>query len=496
MLIYYLIICALKFAKGEPNFVLILTDDQDLLLNGMVPMTKTVQLVANNGKTFQNAYVNTPLCCPSRSTILTGQYIHNTGVSNNSLEGNCSSAAWQENLEPFSIASLLKKNKNYVNFYAGKYMNQYGSEAAGGLHHVPEGYDWWIGLKGNSKYYNYTLSINGTSRHFSGDYLTDVLARYSLNFLDNKPGNRPFFMTIATPAPHAPFTPAERHKNVFKNATAPRTPSFNHSSSNKHWLVHMPPEFLPTDARILDNVQQLRLESLLAVDELVDKVVEKLKSLSLFEDTYVIYMSDNGFHIGQFGQPWDKRQPYETDLRIPLIISGPNISKKSLEEFPVSAADIAPTVLDIAGVPIPANIDGRSFKERLFSSRKKLYNERIFIEYRGEANAKSIDDDCPWKYDKHLSECSVQQWCKCQDSRNNTYACVLELSDVGKFKFCEFYDEKHTYEAYDLITDPYELNNVVNDLNSTSLMSYKGIMRKFRTCTGRNCRKISRKSSL
>ncbi|XP_072394803.1 N-acetylglucosamine-6-sulfatase-like [Diabrotica undecimpunctata] len=472
--------------KGEPNFILIITDDQDLLLDGMIPMKKTVELIANNGKTFQNAYVNTPICCPSRSTILTGKYLENTGVVNNSISGNCSSLAWQQTHEPHSIAALLKSAKNYTTYYSGKYLNQYGTKEAGGVKHIPVGYDWWIGLQGNSKYYNYTLSVNGTGHFFSNKYLTDALAGYSLSFLTNKPNDKPVFMIVAPPAPHAPFTPAKRHENAFAGTKAVRTPSFNHSGYDKHWLVRMYPQHLPENVEILDSIQQHRLESLLAVDELVDRIVQKLKVLNIFQETYIIYTSDNGFHIGQFSQPWDKRQPYETDVRVPFIVSGPNVPRKTLETFPISSVDIAPTILDLAGVNIPSSINGKSFKKELLSEKTEPFVKFISISYKGEANQNSIDKSCPWTYDPNLSECTLDQWCKCQDSRNNTYQCFIYFSGETKFKGCSFNDAENFTEAYDLKADPFELKNLCPELNSCKY-EHKLKVGRFLKCSGKSC---------
>ncbi|CAH1279329.1 unnamed protein product [Diabrotica balteata] len=366
------------FLKGEPNFILLITDDQDLLLDGMVPMKKTVELIANNGKTFQNAYVNTPICCPSRSTILTGKYLENTGVVNNSISGNCSSLAWQQTHEPHSIAALLKNAKNYTTYYSGKYLNQ------------------------------------------------------------------------------------------------------------KHWLVRMYPQHLPENVEILDSIQQHRLESLLAVDELVDRIVQKLKVLNIFQETYIIYTSDNGFHIGQFSQPWDKRQPYETDIRVPFIVSGPNVPRKTLETFPISSVDIAPTILDLAGVDIPSSINGKSFKKELLSEKTEPFARFISISYKGEANQNSIDTSCPWTYDPNLSECTLDQWCKCQDSRNNTYQCYIYISDEAIYKYCLFEDAENFTEAYNLKEDPSELKNIAPKLNSCKYQE-KIKVGRFLKCSDESC---------
>ncbi|KAH7947545.1 hypothetical protein HPB52_013085 [Rhipicephalus sanguineus] len=257
----FMFIVAIAFLAGtsvhahtnRPNMVFFLTDDLDLELGSMMkPLVKTRQLIADGGVTFANAYVTTPLCCPSRSSILTGRYVHNVGVFNNSLSGGCSSQHWQRGPERSAFAVDLQR-AGYETFYAGKYLNRYGHKKAGGVQHVPPGWTNWNGLVGNSVYYNYTLSINGTAEKHGDspdkDYLTDVLRAKALSFLEGRTDQRrPFFMMLSTPAPHAPFTPAVRHRDAFPNVKAPRTPAFNISvNGTKHWLVRQAIYPIPED---------------------------------------------------------------------------------------------------------------------------------------------------------------------------------------------------------------------------------------------------------
>ena len=132
----------------NPNIVLFLTDDQDSELGGMEPLTKARSWIADHGVTFQNSFVSTPICCPSRSSILTGLYQHHTNVVNNTADGNCWGTEWREISEKQTFATVLKATANYTTFYAGKYLNRYGS---GGDLSVPSGWDKWVGLVGNSK---------------------------------------------------------------------------------------------------------------------------------------------------------------------------------------------------------------------------------------------------------------------------------------------------------------------------------------------------------
>ena len=250
-----------------------------------------------------------------------------TGVKNNTISGGCNSEKWREELEHKTFVSRLHKS-GYRTMYAGKYLNQYGRPDAGGVSHVPPGWDWWIGLVGNSRYYNYTLSINGKAKHhgdhFATDYLTDVIRRRAISFLDkmykSQKDDSPFLMMLAPPAAHAPFTPAPENKEKFTNITAPRTEAFNRDTSKdpaKHWLMMTKPRQM-SDSTIqeVDEMFRNRWRTLVSVDNMVDKVVKALAMYDMLDNTYIILTSDNGFHLGQFALPVDKRLPYEFDIRV------------------------------------------------------------------------------------------------------------------------------------------------------------------------------------
>ncbi|XP_075218694.1 N-acetylglucosamine-6-sulfatase-like isoform X1 [Lycorma delicatula] len=481
------------FAKKQPNIVVILTDDQDELLGGIAPMLKTRELIANNGVTFINSFVSTPICCPSRASILTGVFQHNHKTMNNSIDGGCSSKDWQNTSEKRSFATYLQSS-GYNTFYAGKYLNQYGEKKVGGAQHVPPGWNWWLGLMGNSRYYNYSLSINGTRKHFSNLYLTNVIRHYSVEFLKFQVNSdKSFLMVLAPPAPHAPFIPEEKYKGLFNGTIAPRTPNFNKfSGKTKHWLTRMPPNPLTAKTvKTLDQIQQLRWETLLSVDDLVESVVTELQAKSILNDTYILFTSDNGFHLGQFGFAWDKRQMYESDIRVPLLLRGPNIPKKKTRLTPVVNIDIASTILDMAGISIsPVAFDGISFLGVANGSDSDNRSRSFLIEYQGESNENknSIDPRCPWIYDNNLTQCSIDADCKCQDSKNNSYTCLRRIDLLSNnFIYCEFTDSEYFREYYNLVHDPYELNNTINYLNEETKKGLHSTLQQLNKCKGSFC---------
>lgn len=219
-------------------------------------------------------------------------------------------------------------------------------------------------MVGNSKYYNYTLSINGKKEHhgdnYEQDYLTDVILKKAKSFLhlhSSRNISNPFLMVLAPPAPHAPFTPAPQYANRFANKTAPRTKAFNFvedAKHPKHWFINTQPR--PLNQAILDKVDESfrnRWRTLLSVDDMVEDVIQELDQAGELNNTFIIFTSDHGYHLGQFGLPLDKRQPYETDIRIPLLIRGPEIPPNSTSQAIVLNIDFAPTILNMSGIEPP-----------------------------------------------------------------------------------------------------------------------------------------------
>ncbi|XP_057380419.1 N-acetylglucosamine-6-sulfatase-like isoform X1 [Daphnia carinata] len=507
--------------NARPNIVLILIDDLDYVLGGLEPMAITRRLVSQHGATFTNAFISTPVCCPSRSSILTGKYVHNHRVINNTATGNCSSRQWQDGEEHKTMATYLQAN-GYATFYGGKYLNQYGKNETGGVEHVPPGYNRWVGLVGNSRYYNYTLSVDGRRRDhgedYHRDYLTDVLAREALSFIDGVAPNRhpsslsaaadsrPFFAVIAPPACHSPFTPAPQHSRKFAGRRAPRSPSFNrHPADDKHWLLRQAPQgALPKDiVRKVDHVFRQRWRTLLSVDQMIGNMVKLLRRKGQLDRTWMIVTSDHGYHMGQFAMPIDKRLPYETDIRVPLLVvaashNRPTANNKSrdieIDSLSVVSIDLAPTVLDMAGLPVPDQMDGVSLlplmanafappshhgnvsKEvsrvaeprdshwRGIDESAKPWRTFYLIEYHGEADLQDVDLQC--QQDANTTLCLDEFGCKCQDAANNTFVCLRTLRRPTDNQhanedslYCQFDDSQAFVESYDLRLDPYQLNN-------------------------------------
>lgn len=362
---------------------------------------------------------------------------------------------------------------------------------------MPLRWDHFHGLIGNSKYYNYSLNENGQIKHYTDEYLTDVLKDRSLEFLAQV--KDPFFMYIAPPAPHSPFAPAKRHASAFPETRAQRTPNFNVASGelDKHWLMTMNPKQLPENVlESIDVIARKRWQSLLAVDELVGEVLDVLEARGILDNTFVIFTSDNGYHLGQFAQAYDKRQPYETDIRVPLVVRGPAVPQKAVVTQPTLLLDLFPTMQEIMGIPPFDYLDGRSVLSDLMNAQQvedfkdldKSYNRHMLVEHWGEFDRHQVDDACHIPPKDKVTFCTVDAACHCQDSWNNTYSCVRHMSSEENILYCEFRDTQHFVEIYNLDDDPHQLKNLIFDMLPAQQADYSLKLGNLVNCLGKQCK--------
>lgn len=290
------------------------TDDQDPRSLNTMPNVKS--LLVNKGKTFSNATFAQPLCCPSRATMLRGQYPHNTGILDNGSDDGGEETFRRLGRDRSTYATWLHKS-GYKTGYFGKYMNGYENET-----YVPPGWDRWVA----ADHAPATMRISNDGRlvRIGDRYETFDLAMkdYSLNFLKNNVGSqRPFFMAVSFSAPHTEFGTAKyekRYADRFSKARWPRTPNFNEKDrSDKPLWVRRAPALTWDKVKEIDQKYRARLRSLITVDGTVESYIHALWGARELDNTYVFYFTDNGWHMGNHALPYGKNTPYTEDMEFP-----------------------------------------------------------------------------------------------------------------------------------------------------------------------------------
>ena len=351
----------------KPNIVLILLDDLDDTVTPFweaMPVTKS--LIKDRGMTFTNSFSPNPLCCPARASLLTGKYSHNTGVYNNDGRDGGWQQFYKNGNEEKTFAVYLQ-NAGYKTSHIGKYLNGLEDDPT----HVPDGWNMWFSGVGRAIYtgYNYKVNNNGKITTYGskpGDYFTDVISKKAVEFIKETKSDIPFLLSLAPTAPHYPLQPAIRHRNhPFRNARLPESLNFNEEdlSDKPDWLK----ESAITRSLFLHTANidyRQRMGSLYAVDEMIASVVSALHETGELENTYIIFTSDNGYNNGSH-RLIQKMAPYEESQRVPLVIAGPGIKNNSIDDFALTI-DLAPTILDLAGVEKPSDIDGMSLMPLFF----------------------------------------------------------------------------------------------------------------------------------
>jgi arylsulfatase A-like enzyme len=364
MWLVLLVLASVAQAAAPPNIVFILADDLDWRSTRYMP---ELQALGRQGATFEGAYMTTPICVPSRATILTGQYPQNSGVRSNRPPTGGYRAFHQRGLEDETVAVWLKR-AGYRTAMIGKYFNYYPDPAP--PMHVPEGWTYWAVPENHADMhakYEYTLNVNGTRVTYGNakrDYSTDVFAARARAFIaDSAARERPFAVFLWFPSPHVKEVPAPRHEDLFPRLRAPRLASFPELDlSDKPSFMRVPP-LSPTQVAEIDERYRNRVRMLQSVDEALASIRDLLQAQGLLENTYIVFTSDNGWHQGEHNQMPSKGRPHEEDIRVSLVVSGPGVPAGRTISRLVGNADFAPTFADWAGVRPDPKVDGRSFAQ-------------------------------------------------------------------------------------------------------------------------------------
>ncbi len=358
MMFLRLLICICLFAFpafAKPNFVLILADDFSMNLMPKPRLENMPQLarMMREGMTFNNYFVTNSLCCPSRSSIFTGLLPHNTGVlTNNAPNGGL--AAFTAHGNEAKVFALPLHAAGYNTAFMGKYLNHWNPSKSA----IPPGWDEWAATGAAGPGYGFTLNHNGVITKPPGHF-TDVISDLGRRWMTWQ--HRPFFLELAPFSPHWPYVPAVRHEALFLDTVLPKTPAYGARPdiNAPDWLKVIP-ALTDLQKAKMDHIYILRLQADKSIDEMIGAVRRKLENIGLADTTYVIFTSDNGFHLGEYSLLPGKMTPFDTDIKVPFVIVGPGIAPGSRSDRLTMNVDIFPTLLELAGVPVPTTIDGRS----------------------------------------------------------------------------------------------------------------------------------------
>jgi arylsulfatase A-like enzyme len=431
-------------APARPNILVIVTDDQPLGTLGAMPETR--RLFAQGGRSYPNAYVTTPLCCPSRASILTGRYAHNHGVLT-------------QEPQSFDVRTTIPRylqRAGYLTGIVGKYLNRWGSPPTFPPVSPPY-FDLWATTRPSSSgYYGTVFNVNGQLRkikrystHFMGTQTTAFLRSFERH------DRRPWFMYTGVVAPHLPAVaePAYRKKPVSPWAGDPGV--FEADRTDK------PPYVQAQNATFArgQNVRTSQLRALRSVDDLVERTFAELRRLGEARNTLAIFVSDNGLLWAQHGIV-NKTVPYLEGIRVPLLLRWPARASVagSVDERLVANVDIAPSIAQVAGLHVTGPpMDGRSLFDRRWS------RDHVLVEY--------------FEGDTGIAP---------------TWASLTALDS----QYVEYYDEdgRITFrEQYDLVQDPFQLTNTLGDLDPSNnpgpvtLAGLSGRLAADRACVGSAC---------
>jgi arylsulfatase A-like enzyme len=477
----------------RPNVIVILTDDLDAASISHMPNLRS--LLIERGTTFENAFVTNSLCCPSRATILRGQYAHNHDILSNEPPSGGFEKFRSLGRQNSTMATWLQ-SAGYRTIFVGKYMNGYEGT------YVPPGWDEWYALSGN--YLSTDLNENGKINHYDPEqaYLTDVLADRANDYIGRPGGgspsffvpHRPFFMWLGTTAPHAPADPAPRHEDALADVSLPRPPSFDEGDvSDKPSWISDNPSLNPEQEARAQELYRKRLQSMLAVDDMIGRLVDALEESGELDNTYLVFTSDNGFHLGTHRLTAGKWTAYEEDIRVPLIVRGPGVPEGRTLDHLVLNNDLAPTFADLAGAETPAFVDGRSLVPLLTDDPPPTedWRQAFLVEAMAETAdvPESVDDT-------ELIPLLTGDTQPPEDTRRASPLDEAPLQNAGRPGLQAVRTQDHLYveyengesELYDLDEDPYELDNAYDDAGLDSLWRYEGWIEALRDCAGEDCR--------
>jgi arylsulfatase A-like enzyme len=361
---------------AHPNIIFVLTDD---LAMNLVPYMPHVLQMQKDGATFTNYFVVDSLCCPSRTSMFTGRYPHNSGVFTNTGDDGGYATYLARGNDPQTFAVALSAG-GYRTAMMGKFLNGY--EPA--MNQASMGWTQWDVAGNGYPEFNYNLNQDGKLVHYGktpADYLTDVISGLGQTFVSLKAA-KPFLVELASFAPHAPYIPAARHANLFAGLTYPRTPAFNapHTAADPAWLQAVPP-LKPANITAINTDFRMRAQAVQAVDEMIGALQQQLVASGRDKDTYIFFASDNGYHMGEHAQLPGKQTAFDTDIHVPLVVTGPGVPPGLKIDQMVQNIDLCPTFAELAQTPPPATVNGRSLVPLLQGGAVADWRNVVLVEH-------------------------------------------------------------------------------------------------------------------
>lgn len=432
--------------QARPNIVFILIDDLrwDELGCAGHPFIKTpnIDRIARDGAFFRNAFMTTPLCSPSRASFLTGQYAHTHGITSN-----VDRSAASHQLVTFP---RLLHQSGYETAFIGKW--HMGNDDS-----PRPGFDRWVSFKGQGTYYDPYINEDGKSVRPSG-YITDILNNYAVEFIKRR-HDKPFLVYLAHKAIHPEvtqnndgsvnladaelFIPAERHKNLYAGKKIPRRLSYGRAPEGKPALQRRIDNLPPLGPVTITRNEAIlgRQRSLMAIEDGVGEILKALKETGQLDNTVIVFTSDNGYFYGEHGLSVERRLAYEESIRMPLLVRYPKAIKAgtTCDEFALNI-DLAPTLLELAGVRVPGTMQGSSLVPFL-EGKQPVWRNSFLIEY----------------YSDKVFPRVLQMGYKAVRNQRWKYIHYLELEGMD--------------ELYDLKTDPYEMKNLIDQPAATKALN-------------------------
>jgi arylsulfatase A-like enzyme len=452
----------LEAQGARPNFIVIVLDDMSLAMLPYLPLTRS--LVGEQGVTFTQAHASTPLCSPARATLLTGRYAHNHTVLHNESGAGGAFRQFRDSGSDRSTLATHLHAAGYRTGLFGKYINDYlGTYAS----YIPPGWDRWFAVTYNGTDYNWGASDQGVKRSFGSqpqDYSVDVETARAQAFIQAA-SSRPFLAYIGFGVPHFPVRPAARHESLFTSAIVPRTGAFNEADVRDKPSFFRLPSLTSAQIASLDQTWSRMVAALQSVDEAVRTIHETLRATGKLANTWILFTSDHGQHLGQHRLSAGKETAYDEDLRVPFLIRGPGGRRGTVDStHMIVNADVTPTLLALAGVSVPASLDGRSAARLILSDAPPLSS--------------------PWRVAFPIER---------YRSPHNTLFTWPSYRGVRTANWTWVEWTNGERELYDLARDPQQLNNRAGDPSLADLRQrLSAYTSKLLDCVGASCRELER----